>query len=384
MTSNGSSSSTKRDHSQFDPGLRFIVEPKSFALSAEERSQLADLKPAGVMFRKRNFLQAPDVPYQEWLSAYRELLSDICKTTKRDSLIISIDHEGGRVHRLPPPITRFPYPAFYSASDGAIESVAHAMGIELRSLGINVSFSPVCDIHSNPKNPVIHHRAFGETALEVSERTQRFAQALLSEGVFPCAKHFPGHGDTESDSHFSVPVVNASLEELRSRELVPFQNLIQNGIEMVMSAHIALPKIDSVNQATLSSKIMKDLLRGELGFNGVSVADALGMAAVRGDLAASSFSVRAHNAGIDLLLMVGDSVSLGDALRCRDDLVSCECDQESLMESQVRIELLLEKLPMHQVVELGSEVFERHEVLRASLGSNREWEKFELVLPGFE
>jgi beta-N-acetylhexosaminidase len=369
-----------------DLGLRFVVEPLSTSLSDEERRLLSDLRPAGVMFRKRNFIQ--DAPYHEWLGAFDTLLSDIRRAVGRDALMISIDHEGGRVHRFPPPITRFPYPAFYSGSPDAIESVARAMGIELRSLGFNVSFSPVTDIHSNPSNPVINQRAFGRTATEVAERAALFAKGLQAEGILPCIKHFPGHGDTATDSHYALPVVLGDLSELTAREFYPFAAIIQEGIQMVMSAHIMLPQVDPDNQATLSRRILTDILRGQLGFNGVIIADALGMQAIRSEVSTSSFAERAHEAGIDLFLMVGDPVSIRDAVACRDSLrlglVSGNLSESSLRQSETRIANVLSALGNYDVEALPADTILAHLALSERLIGNSEWEEFEIDLKGFD
>jgi beta-N-acetylhexosaminidase len=369
-----------------DLGLRFVVEPLSTSLSYEERDLLCDLRPAGVMFRKRNFLQ--DAPYHEWLGAFDTLLSDIRRAVGRDTLLVSIDHEGGRVHRFPPPITRFPYPAFYSSSPDAIESVARAMGIELRSLGFNVSFSPVADIHSNPNNPVINQRAFGRTASEVAERAAQFAKSLQAEGILPCIKHFPGHGDTATDSHYALPVVSGDISELTARELYPFAELIRDGIQMIMSAHIILPQIDPDNQATLSHRILTGILRDQLGFNGVVIADALGMQAIRGEVSNSSFAGRAHGAGIDLFLMVGDPVSITDAVTCRDSLqhgISTGLLSEStLRQSETRIVNLIAGLGNYEVKALPAETLSAHLALSETLTRNSEWEEFEIDLKGFD
>ena len=191
------------------------------------------------MLRSRNF--ARDLPYSAWLARYASLLNDVRATIGRERIVVCIDHEGGQVHRFPQPITRFPYPAFYAASDDAVEGVSQVWATELKSLGINVTFSPCADIHTNPDNPVIKHRAYGTTPHTVATAVKTCAATLRREGVIPCAKHFPGHGDTGIDSHYALPVLNRSVDELRDRELIPFKALIDDGLEMVMSAHHRLP-----------------------------------------------------------------------------------------------------------------------------------------------
>jgi beta-N-acetylhexosaminidase len=371
-----------------DFGLRFIVEPSSTRLTEQERASLADLQPAGIMLRKRNFHQ--DLPYDAWLGAYAELLADVRQAIGRDDVFVSIDHEGGRVHRFPVPVTRFPYPAFYSASLPSVEAVARSMAIELRSLGINLSFAPVADIHSNPLNPVINQRSFGRTAQEVCQRAGLFARTLLEEGVLPCAKHFPGHGDTTIDSHHALPLASASLDELKGRELLPFAALVAEGIPMVMSAHLLVPALDHENPATLSRAILNDLLRKELGFGGVTVADALGMEGIRSDTTESTFVRRAQKASLDIFLFAGDAVSMDDALRCRDELRDLAQDQEEsemrelAKESQQRIEALLLRTPQYSVQRVDDAVLNQHAELARQLAAHNEWEEFQLELPGFE
>lgn len=258
----------------FDLGLRFVGEPAA-ELSQREAGIFAELRPAGIMLRKRNFLQGE--PYDVWLKAYQRLLSDVREAIGRPAIIVSIDHEGGAVRRFPAPITRFPYAATYGSSLPAVEAVSAAMAKELSALGVNLSYWPVADIHSNPANPVINQRSFGTTVQAVSQAACVCARTLRAHGVIPCAKHFPGHGDTALDSHVALPSLQYSRQELEQRELAPFHALIQDGIEMVMSAHLMVPSLDPDNPATVSPTIQRDILRNSLGFNGVTISDALGM-----------------------------------------------------------------------------------------------------------
>jgi beta-N-acetylhexosaminidase len=373
--------------STFDLGLRFIVEPFSTVLSADEAALLADLRPIGVMLRKRNFLK--NVPYTDWLAAYKKLLSDIRAAIGRPSIVVCIDHEGGNVVRFPAPVTRFPYPAFYASSDAAVAEVSRMMATELRSLGINLSFSPVADIHSNPANPVINERAFGRTAEDVARSACICAAALRASGIVPCAKHFPGHGDTASDSHYSLPVVHASQEELENREFVPFRALIKDGIEIIMSAHIVVPALDAHNQATLSQVIMKSVLRDRLGFKGITIADALGMKAIHDSLSQGAFATRVHNAGIDLLLMVGDTVSIADAVALRNEWLqelqaASEAATNSIKATEIRIAQFIQTVPQYPVTELDQQTLAVHAKLAADLAAKSPWSTFQFHPVGFD
>jgi beta-N-acetylhexosaminidase len=369
-----------------DPGIRFIVEPSGLTLTAAEREQLRELKPAGIMLRKRNFYH--DRPYQEWLRSYAALLQECRDAIGRPSIIVSIDHEGGAVHRVPNPITRFPYAATYGAVVDAVFEVATAMGEELATLGVNVSFSPVADIHSNPNNPVINERAFGTEASQVASAAIAFARGVRQHGIVPCAKHFPGHGDTANDSHYTLPSLPYSLEQLKKRELIPFKALIDEGIEMIMSAHLMVPAIDPENQATISRSILTDLLRGSLGFRGLTIADALGMKGIHGVVTGGAFPILAHRAGLDLFLMVGDTVSITDALELRDQfsdaLIKGEIDGMSAQETERRIGQFLATLPQHTVSELPAETLARHAALAHTLAANAPWSSFRFDPVGFD
>jgi beta-N-acetylhexosaminidase len=373
-------------HVDSNSGIRCIVEPSGIELTALEREQLRELQPAGIMLRKRNFLQGR--PYNEWLSAYAVLLADCRAAIGRPSIIVSIDHEGGAVHRFPSPITRFPYAATYGAVPEAVFQVASAMGEELAALGVNLSFSPVADIHSNPRNPVINERAYGTSVSQVSSAALACARALRQQGIVPCAKHFPGHGDTADDSHYAVPSVLHSRSELEQRELLPFRTLIDDGIEMIMSAHLMVPAIDPDNQATISRPILTDLLRGALGFRGLTVADALGMKGIHSIVTGGSFPVLAHRAGLDLFLVVGDTVSIGDALKLRDQLARAlregELDTASVLETEHRIVQFLATLPQHAVREIPAETLARHAALAQTFAAHAPWSSFAFNPVGFD
>jgi len=372
--------------SVFDPGLRFIVEPSSTTLSATEFSQLADLRPAGIMLRKRNLLQ--DQPYEAWLAKLDQLLADVRKAIGRPNIIVSIDHEGGAVHRTPAPLTRFPYAATYGSSLEAVTEVSSFMAQELTSIGVNISFWPVADIHSNPRNPVINERAFGVTPEQVTSAAIACARTLRSHGVIPCAKHFPGHGDTSADSHFSLPIVPHTRQELLSRELVPFKALIDDGIEMVMTAHLIALDLDADRQATISPAVLTSLLRETLGFKGVTIADALGMKGIHDVVMSGTFATRAHQAGLDLFLMAGDAVTLGDAISLRDELQrgaeQGTLVESSFMASQARIERLLNTLPQYAVKPLSAQTLQTHNKLAETLAKNAPWSSFVFSPAGFD
>ncbi|MCL2796310.1 MAG: hypothetical protein FWD85_13535 [Microbacteriaceae bacterium] len=226
--------------------------------------------------------------------------------------IIAIDEEGGDVTRLYYD-RGAPYPG--NALLGRIgeleltERTARAVGRRLREVGVNCTFAPDADINSNPDNPVIGVRSFGTDPEVVADHTAAWVGAVQSTGVAASAKHFPGHGDTAQDSHLAVPVVDRSLAELRERELVPFAAAIAAGSELIMTSHILLPQIDAERPATMSPTILQGLLRGELGFAGVIVSDALDMKGASGEIGIPAAAARALAAGVDLLCIGTDNTA---------------------------------------------------------------------------
>jgi beta-N-acetylhexosaminidase len=222
-------------------------------------------------------------------------------------LLISIDQEGGRVARLRSGFTAFPSnEAVGQTGDPRFaEGCAYGMGSEMRAVGVNVNFAPVVDVNCNPKNPVIGDRSFGSS----SEQVARFGKCALDgyarAGVIATLKHFPGHGDTVLDSHDCLPVIDKSKEELMRVELYPYRQLLQHA-DMVMTAHLLVPALDTQFCATYSKRILQDLLREELGYRGVIISDSLVM---KGALVQASTlenaALLALHAGCDLLLLGG-------------------------------------------------------------------------------
>lgn len=328
-------------------------------LTDHDRNLLAALRPAGIILFKPNFDH--DSPYAEWLATLRELLADARAAIGRDRILVAIDHEGGRVIRTPPPVTHFAYAREWSTHAGA---VARAMAIELRSLGINVTFAPVVDIHSNPDNPVIGPRAFATTADEVAHAALDFVRAVEDEELHACPKHFPGHGDTAVDSHHGLPVVEYTLDQLRGRELLPFQAMIRAGVRMIMTSHILFPKIEAGVPATMSARIIRDVLRGELGFDGVVVTDDIGMGAVRDMFERPETVEQMMNATTDLIDICAYGTDTTRALQIADAIGAAvdagRIERKVIGASRARIEALLATLPQHPVEQLDESVFARH------------------------
>ncbi|MCT0205592.1 glycosyl hydrolase family 3 [Synechococcus sp. CS-602] len=180
-------------------------------------------------------------------------------------------------------------------------------GRQARLLGLNWVLAPVCDVNNNQANPVINVRAWGEDPGSVGELATAFLLGTQAEGVLACAKHFPGHGDTSSDSHLELPVLTHDRERLDAVELPPFRQAIAAGVASVMTAHLQLPALDPQRPATLSAAVLDQLLRQDLGFAGLVVTDALVMEAIAGQWGAGEAAVLAFAAGSDLLLMPADA-----------------------------------------------------------------------------
>jgi len=243
--------------------------------------------------------------------------------------------------------------------------------VELRSLGINLNYAPVVDIHTNPANPVIGNRAFGMEPEMVADSAHKFLEAQEHEGVIACPKHFPGHGDTSVDSHYDLPVVNRTLDELRQRELPPFAAMVQAGAKIIMSAHILYPAIDAACPATLSRLWLNDILRGEMGFQGVITTDDIGMGAVSALFGKPGAAVKALHAGCDLLMMSAHWTDTNRIAGLAEDLLeglrSGSLDRKVFEASDARIAGLLTAAPVHLIDSLPEAVSAAHHALRAEI-----------------
>lgn len=235
------------------------------------------------------------------------LTNSIKDTNKSNKipLFISVDEEGGLVSRLPKEFIKLPKNSYIGEIDNPKFSydIGKSIGKELSSLGYNMDFAPVMDINSNPKNPVIGARSFGNNEKIVSELGIETMKGLQSENIIPVIKHFPGHGDTSVDSHIGLPIVNNDLNRLKNFELVPFKSAINNGADVVMVSHILLSKLDNQYPASLSSKIITDLLRNQLNFMGVIITDDMTMGAISKNYGIGDAAVKSLLAGSDIILV---------------------------------------------------------------------------------
>jgi beta-N-acetylhexosaminidase len=222
-------------------------------------------------------------------------------------LVIGVDQEGGRVKRLGPPALQVPPMRLLAArGEETVERVAYAVGRELAAIGFSMSFAPVLDVDSNPKNPIIGDRSFGSDPETVARMGLAYARGLARARVLSCGKHFPGHGDTEEDSHLSLPRVRHDRARIDAIELAPFR--AAKHLDAFMTAHVVFDALDPGVPATLSKKTVTTLLRDELGFEGVCISDDLFMKGISpsggSDVAElADAGVRAVEAGCDLLLV---------------------------------------------------------------------------------
>jgi len=244
--------------------------------------------------------------------AVRALTKDL-RQRSRIPLLIAADLERGAGEQFVGATGLPPVGAIASLGDmDAIRRAARLTAREARTMGVNWDFAPVCDLDLDPNNPIVGTRAFGSDPVRASECAAEWIAACQSEGVLACAKHFPGHGRTESDSHCALPVVRASVAELTDVDLAPFRAAIATGVASLMTAHVAYPALDSSGQpATLSREILHWLLRQRLKFDGLVISDAMTMAGVREGRDESEAVVEAVRAGCDLVL---DPVDLPGAI----------------------------------------------------------------------
>lgn len=226
-------------------------------------------------------------------------------------LIVAVDHEGESVNRFGNRLTQFPSNMAIAAtgSHENARAAARAMAEELKALGINMNFTPVMDVNSNPDNPIIGKRSFGSNPNVVARFGTTMIEAFQTNGIITAAKHFPGHGDTCIDSHIALPIVAHDQSQLDNIDFLPFRKAINADVDAIMTAHVIFPAIDSdsVLPATLSKRVLTGLLRDKLGFKGLIVTDSLGMGAVKQKFGITDASAMAFQAGADMLLFGNDS-----------------------------------------------------------------------------
>lgn len=243
-------------------------------------------------------------------------LTDAIRRAAKQPILIGIDQEGGTKFSLQAPFTPWPSPADLGAlGDIALtEQVARAMARELRAAGVNLDFAPMLDLATNPASPVTLGRSFGADPQKVAETGVAVLRGLAAERVLACAKHFPGHGDAAVDPHFDLPRFDGTAERLARHELAPFAAAIAADVPTVMTAHILLPQIDPERPASLSPRVLGGILREQLKFDGVILADDLGMGAIAKRYGPTESAITSLEAGTDIVMLCHDSSVIQTAI----------------------------------------------------------------------
>ena len=291
-------------------GQLFFIGLRGPTLTDAEAAFIVERDIGGVIYFARN-VQSPEQVHA--LSASIQNLRH--RTKSKQPFFIGVDQEGGRVARLRAPLTEWPPLAAVGRLDSTSVAfkVATVMAQELAAVGINLDFAPSVDVFTNPLNTVIGDRALSEDPERVAKLASALVRGFIKGGIIPCAKHFPGHGNTLVDSHLGLPIEDADLERLRAVELVPFRKVFRARLDLVMTAHIKFPKIDPEFPATLSKIFVQNILKDELRYRGLVITDDLGMGALAQSYPVTEIPVLALEAGCDLLCYCNEFENFGPA-----------------------------------------------------------------------
>ena len=322
-------------------GSHFIFGLEGTSVSDKTLSFIKKFQPAGFILMGHN-CESPEQIFN---------LTTSLQKASVEPLLMCVDQEGGRVKRLKSPFLQFP-PASHLGQKNSPKLVFEAalsLADELRSVGINLDFAPVCDVLTNPKNEVIGDRAYASDLDVASALSSAMTRGLQKANVLACAKHFPGHGDTFVDSHIDLPRVSTSLEVLSTREFVPFKKCIKSGVASIMTAHVMCNDLDEKYPSTLSKKTL-DLLNYDLRFRGLIISDDMNMGALSKNYGEEEALIGATQAGIDLLLYCDFDPShhenvfevlLKHAERQRDFQEKLHLSDEKLRKKRIEFQLSL-------------------------------------------
>lgn len=293
-----------------DLGQLFILGFEGRDLDPGLRNLIREYRPGGVILFQRN-LESPE--------QILDLTLALQEASPVKPLFLFIDQEGGRVWRLPPPFTFFPEARTLGTAglDCLAWSAAKVIAQELAAVGIHCNFSPVLDLSTNPANPVIGDRALGAEPAKVASLARSVLLSFREHGIAGCGKHFPGHGDTDLDSHLTLPTISHDRARLFNVEIAPYRILLEDPgkpLEIIMTGHLLVPDLDPQMPATLSPKILKGILRKQLGFQGLIITDDLEMGAITGTYSIPESSLLAFRAGADLLLICHTPELLPDCI----------------------------------------------------------------------
>ena len=290
---------------KFPVARRFMAGFEGTTLPSVMRGLLAQGL-AGVAVYARNFTNIEELAR----------LNEEIRAAANGHVLIGMDQEGGTRFSLPAPFTKWPSPAQLGAlgDTNAVRDIARAVGRELSAVGCNLNFAPMLDLHINPSSPVTQVRSFGANPDLVGRMGAAFLEGLAETGILGCAKHFPGHGDTYIDPHKNLPIFHGTAERLERVELVPFTEAIAAGAATIMTAHILLPKIDAEYPASLSRTMLTDTLRERMKFQGLILADDLGMGAITKRYTPGEAAVATFAAGTDVAMICHDATLIPEAL----------------------------------------------------------------------
>lgn len=279
-------------------GQMVVVGLDGYVIDENTSTLIEKYKVGGFILFKQN-VQSPE----QLLNLINSLKG--ANTKNRIPLFVSVDEEGGRVSRMPSELLRLPTNKAIGLKNNEVFSfgIGEVLAKELSSFGFNMNFAPVLDINSNPKNPVIGDRSFGNNPELVSTLGLQTMKGMQAGSVIPVVKHFPGHGDTSVDSHVGLPVVKHDMDSLMSFELIPFKAAINNKADGVMVAHLLMEKIDPEIPASLSPIIITELLREQLGYEGVVITDDMTMGSIMKNYEIGDAAVKSVTAGTDIILV---------------------------------------------------------------------------------
>ncbi|WP_368652967.1 beta-N-acetylhexosaminidase [Ornithinibacillus sp. 4-3] len=302
-------------------------------MTDETKRLINDYKVGGII------LFSDNIESQEQTSA---LLEEIEHENDQNNtpLFLGVDQEGGRVVRLSEEVEKLPTAASIGEQDNLDLSFefGELLSKQVQLYGFNLDFAPVLDVNSNPNNPVIGDRSFGTRPEIVGEHGVEVMKGIQSENVIPVIKHFPGHGDTDTDSHLELPQVNKTLQELEELELLPFKQAIEAGADVVMTAHILLPEIDPDYPASISKNIIQGVLREELAFDGVVMTDDMTMEGLTNHFDIGEAAVQSIKAGTDVILVAHNYEDIATVFNSLKGAVeNGDITEERLNESLTRI-----------------------------------------------
>ncbi|UOQ49745.1 beta-N-acetylhexosaminidase [Gracilibacillus caseinilyticus] len=314
-------------------GQMILAGVSGTTLDADTQNLITEHQIGGFIFYANN-LKTPKQTVQLFNQIKRK------NEGNRLPLFLSVDQEGGEVERLPGDLISFPTNQEIGERNNAQFSyqVGVLLGQELNAFGFNLDFAPVMDVNSNPDNPIIGNRSFGDNPEVVSKLGVETMKGILSQDIISVIKHFPGHGDTSVDSHLQLPTVNKEVAELEQLELVPFERAIANGADVVMVAHILLPAIDPEYPSSMSRAVITDILRGKLEFDGVIMTDDMTMKAITNNYSIGSAAVQSVKAGNDILLIAHGYNNVAEAIEQVTKAVQQgEISEQRINESVTRV-----------------------------------------------